>query len=802
MATLADLNVRIGAQIDDFERNMATVHAGIGRLGEHAKTAGQALTTYITLPLGLLGGASLKAAADIEALEKGFAATYKGSESLSVAMERVRELAKLPGLGLKEALQGATNLQAAGFSADLARRSLSAFGNALATVGKGKADLDGVGLALSQIASKGKISAEEINQLAERVPQIRQAMQAAFGTADTEALQKAKISATAFVEGVTKELEKLPRMTGGLTNAFENFTDAGTIALSKLGTSLNKTFGIEAFADRVSAALLRAADAFESLSPESQRLIAFGGVAVAALGPVVFALGAVAAAVPAVTAGMAALGVTSLAALGPVGIGAAAIAAAAYLIIDHWGDLVNYFTTGEGGQVFGLLADSVSESASESASEISAAFSGINSGGGIDDMVTATGILQQMIREVGVGFRALSDIVGGAVGAISRLLRGDLAGSAQQAERALLALIDPVANLLGFTRRVETFSQAGGAFGNTLLSMTAGLQSASDGLTGFAGGLPVYGAAMTATTGLTEKQINALAKLREELRVNGEQSLLLGSQYDFIGERQKILEGGVKDLLEKGFKPGGAILRDFAKELGGLNDILGDNARLVTKSIEGLAQMGQLAKKKINPLDGSELSENKLPTTLATIPVPDGEPARAAQEAITTSQQDFNTRMGELAEQFPVDAFMAIGDGIGAALGSGADVLRSVFNNLLSVVSDYMKEYGKQLLKLAVADLAIGNVGKGFAELAAGTALIAGAGFAASAISTPSTSSAHVGANSVASTPRSSFTPTVAPAGATQPGNTTHTVVVRMAGRELVGMLELETDRLGRIMGS
>src|SRR5690606_26404524 len=118
-----------------------------------------------------------------------------------------------------EAIQGSVNLQAAGFSADLARRSLMAFGNALATVGKGKADLDGVGLALSQIASKGKISAEEINQLSERVPQIRVAMKAAFGTSDTEQLQKMGIDATQFVEGVVAQLEKLPAVTGGINNA-------------------------------------------------------------------------------------------------------------------------------------------------------------------------------------------------------------------------------------------------------------------------------------------------------------------------------------------------------------------------------------------------------------------------------------------------------------------------------------------------------------------------------------------------------------------------------------------------------
>lgn len=245
MATLDELNVIISADVSRLE---AGILKGLSALAD-------------------IGKAAISAAGDMQALEKGFAATYKGSEDLGTALAKVKELAKLPGLGLKEALQGATNLQAAGFSADLATRALGAFGNALATVGKGKADLNGVGLALSQIASKGKISAEEINQLAERVPQIRGAIQAAFGTSDTQALQKLNIDATRFVEGITAQLEKLPKVTGGINNALENLQDAGTTALAKLGTSFNNAFNIEGGINLVSDAVNALGDAFVRLEP-------------------------------------------------------------------------------------------------------------------------------------------------------------------------------------------------------------------------------------------------------------------------------------------------------------------------------------------------------------------------------------------------------------------------------------------------------------------------------------------------------------------------------------------------------
>jgi tape measure domain-containing protein len=117
---------------------------------------------------------------------------------------------------------------------------LSSFGNALASVGKGKSDLDGVILALSQIISKGAISAEEINQLAERVPQIRQAMMAAFGSANPEAITKGGVGPQAFVQGIIKELEKLPKAPNAAKNFFENLQDVGFRAFASIGSVLNK----------------------------------------------------------------------------------------------------------------------------------------------------------------------------------------------------------------------------------------------------------------------------------------------------------------------------------------------------------------------------------------------------------------------------------------------------------------------------------------------------------------------------------------------------------------------------------
>jgi tape measure domain-containing protein len=249
---LSELIVKIGAETSGFSTGVRGVSADLEKMVNSANSAmrgfrsfseqmsslGGGLTVGLSLPLAGLGAAAIKADADMDGLMRGLEAVTGSASAAQSQFERLGDVAKLPGLGFEEAVQGAINLEAAGLSAELAERALGAFGNALATVGKGKADLDGVILALGQIESKGKISAEEINQLAERVPQIRQAMKGAFGTADTEELQKMGISATQFVERVTAEFEKLKPVTGGVRNSFENVQDAIQKSLSEIGKSL------------------------------------------------------------------------------------------------------------------------------------------------------------------------------------------------------------------------------------------------------------------------------------------------------------------------------------------------------------------------------------------------------------------------------------------------------------------------------------------------------------------------------------------------------------------------------------
>lgn len=216
---------------------LSTVGSVAGTAANAIMRAATAAAAFAAAGAGI-GFVALNAAAEMDSLKRGLIAVTGSTEEAERQLKRLREVAKAPALGFPEAIQGSSRLQAAGMSAELAERALKAFGNALGTTGGGKAELDGVTLALMKIQSKGKVTAEEIDMLGERLAGIRTAMIAAFGTADTEKIQKMGIGSETFISGIITEFEKLPMVTSGLRNSFDNFGDNAKLALASIGETI------------------------------------------------------------------------------------------------------------------------------------------------------------------------------------------------------------------------------------------------------------------------------------------------------------------------------------------------------------------------------------------------------------------------------------------------------------------------------------------------------------------------------------------------------------------------------------
>lgn len=180
------LNVTLGAKIDGFQKAFSQAEKQLNQFARKLENTGRDLTTRLTIPIVAVGAAAVSAFAEFEKSAKALEAVVGSAKLAGDQIERLRKIAKLPGLGFEQAVKASARLQAVGLSAKEAEDAIAQFGNAVARSGGGAAEFDGAILALTQIASKGKISAEEINQLNERIFEIRPALQAAFGTADSE----------------------------------------------------------------------------------------------------------------------------------------------------------------------------------------------------------------------------------------------------------------------------------------------------------------------------------------------------------------------------------------------------------------------------------------------------------------------------------------------------------------------------------------------------------------------------------------------------------------------------------------
>lgn len=241
--TVAELTAKISVVGEAAAvRALQRVGQSAKGVGEAIRTAADATRLFEIAQNSFASVTGVQAAMAYDSQVRGLAAYAKNAQELQAQLARLNEIAKLPGLGLTEVRAGVLNLEAAGLSAQTSERALMAFGNALALVGKGKSELDGVILALGQIASKGAISAEEINQIAERVPQIRQVLVSAFGTASTEAIQKMGLSADVAIGKIIAGLEMLPKATSSALTTFENLQDALEQAFLPIGRGILDIF--------------------------------------------------------------------------------------------------------------------------------------------------------------------------------------------------------------------------------------------------------------------------------------------------------------------------------------------------------------------------------------------------------------------------------------------------------------------------------------------------------------------------------------------------------------------------------
>ena len=299
MPVLSNLIVRIGASTDDFDKRVNASLNKIKRFGATISEAGQALSIGFSAPVIAAGAAALNAAMQMETLEKGLAATMKSTTAAATELEKLKEVSKLPGLGLKEAVQGSIRLQTLGSTADESRRIMRELGNALAVVGGGKEDFSEVIRQLSQMAAVGKVTKENLDPIVERIPQIAAIIKDKFGAAalgdPAKTFERMGISAQQFIGMIVAELEKGGRAGGDLKTSMENLREEVFATAAEFGKSL-VPIGKTVVKDVLTPMVERAkelATAFNNLTPETKSFVVEAAAAGVALSGAVLIIGTV-----------------------------------------------------------------------------------------------------------------------------------------------------------------------------------------------------------------------------------------------------------------------------------------------------------------------------------------------------------------------------------------------------------------------------------------------------------------------------------------------------------------------------
>ena len=270
------LSIKIRADATPFERSLKTVGRNITSFAQKSLAVGRGISLGFTAPLMAIGASAVNAAADFDSLERALAGIMGGANAAAGEMTKLKEAAKLPGLGFEEAVRGSVNLQAVGLSADEARKTLIGFGTAIAASGGGAENLASVTRQLTQMISKNRILQEDFGILQENVPLIGDALEKAFGTRNIEKVRDTGIAAADFNSKLVASLITLPAViaaTGGLRNNIDNFKDSLKFAQVELGKAILKNIDLEAVIESITKTIENYLNIWGDLSDETQNLI-------------------------------------------------------------------------------------------------------------------------------------------------------------------------------------------------------------------------------------------------------------------------------------------------------------------------------------------------------------------------------------------------------------------------------------------------------------------------------------------------------------------------------------------------
>lgn len=257
MAEVARLQVVIGARINEFNKEMGALQKNVKRtfasdnLGISKGAVGAIVGVGVAL--GALGLASVKAAGQMEQTRIAFTTLLKDGEKAKSFLSELEKFAASTPFELPGVLDASKRLLAFGFSAEQVIPILTAVGDSAAALGIGEEGIQRLTLAIGQMQAKGKVSAEEMLQLAEAGVSAWEMLANKIGTDIPTAMDKASKGQISAAEGIQAVISGMNSKFGGMmeqqsqtiNGIMSNIQDSVTQSMVVIGDKIIEAFDIK-----------------------------------------------------------------------------------------------------------------------------------------------------------------------------------------------------------------------------------------------------------------------------------------------------------------------------------------------------------------------------------------------------------------------------------------------------------------------------------------------------------------------------------------------------------------------------
>jgi len=257
MAEVARLQVVIGARINEFNKEMGALQKNVKRtfasdnLGINKGALG--VIAGVGVALGALGLASVKAAGQMEQTRIAFTTLLKDGEKAKSFLSELEKFAASTPFELPGVLDASKRLLAFGFSAEQVIPILTAVGDSAAALGIGEEGIQRLTLAIGQMQAQGKVSAEEMLQLAEAGVPAWEMLANKIGTDIPTAMDKASKGQISAAEGIQAVISGMNSKFGGMmeqqaqtvNGIMSNIQDSVTQSMGVIGDEIIEAFDIK-----------------------------------------------------------------------------------------------------------------------------------------------------------------------------------------------------------------------------------------------------------------------------------------------------------------------------------------------------------------------------------------------------------------------------------------------------------------------------------------------------------------------------------------------------------------------------